>query len=279
MRWPLPLAEAEWVVEGWLAASGFAVTKDAPESSVVRLSGSRGAERREVLLQPNSPLATCVRAGGTPDPAREKELSDLLGRYLAGALRDRPLADDEVPGPVLARRTSAVCIEAHSEGRTLRFSGFALDRGRQILTTAHDLGGVSDVTVTWEDGHRARGRLVRSDPRTDLALVELEQPPPTGVSLKNARGVLAEGEPVYSIGCPSGTGESIRSGRVRPPMVKVGPLHLWAVEMETLPGGSGSPVFDARGNLAGVVKGRLRGTEDAGFLIPVEALLRFLENR
>jgi serine protease Do len=44
-------------------------------------------------------------------------------------------------------------------------------------------------------------------------------------------------------------------------------------------GSSGSPFFDAQGRLAAVVKGRYRGTDSIGFLIPFETLLRFLDRK
>lgn len=278
-RWPLPLAEAEWVVTRWFASTGFEVTRSPPEAGVVRLSGTRGSERRDVLLRPCSALATCVHPGDAPDAAREKELSELLTRHLGGATLDRPLPDSEVPKPVLARKAAAVCIDAQQRGRVLRSSGFGVDGDGQLLTTAHDLEGIREVTVLWEDGRKAKARLVRVDPERDLALLRVAGPVPAAVPLRGARGVLEDGEEVFSIGCPSGVGETIRSGRVRTPMKRVGSLRLWEVEIESLPGGSGSPLFDASGHLAGVVKGRLRGTETTGFVIPVEVILRFLEGR
>jgi S1-C subfamily serine protease len=53
-------------------------------------------------------------------------------------------------------------------------------------------------------------------------------------------------------------------------------MPLWEVRMETIPGSSGGPAFDAGGNLAGLVKGRFRGTKDQGYLIPVGTILEFL---
>jgi S1-C subfamily serine protease len=46
--------------------------------------------------------------------------------------------------------------------------------------------------------------------------------------------------------------------------------------METISGSSGGPAFDAGGNLAGLVKGRFRGSKDQGYLIPVGTILEFL---
>jgi len=49
--------------------------------------------------------------------------------------------------------------------------------------------------------------------------------------------------------------------------------------METLPGCSGSPVFDGQGRFVSVVKGRYRGTETIGFLIPRATVLEFLKEK
>lgn len=145
-----------------------------------------------------------------------------------------------------------------------------------MVTTAHDLEGVRRLTVLRGDGSRSEGTLARLDREADLALIQVSAPRGTAVSLKGARGLLADGEAVFSIGCPTGPAGTVRLGRVRTPLRRVGRQPLWQVEMETLAGSSGSPVFDAAGNLAGVVKGRLRGTEKTGFVIPLDTLLRFL---
>jgi serine protease Do len=76
------------------------------------------------------------------------------------------------------------------------------------------------------------------------------------------------------------TGEKrIFSGAISAPLRKVSDLPLWQVDMETLPGCSGSPVFDGRGMFVSVVKGRYRGTETIGFLIPRATVLEFLKEK
>jgi serine protease Do len=47
--------------------------------------------------------------------------------------------------------------------------------------------------------------------------------------------------------------------------------------MEIHIGSSGSPVFDVQGNLVGIVKGRYRGTQTIGFLIPLETIIAFVK--
>jgi serine protease Do len=54
---------------------------------------------------------------------------------------------------------------------------------------------------------------------------------------------------------------------------------LLQVIMKTLPGGSGSPVFDGEGKLVAMVKGRYRGTDIVGFLTPLDIMRQFLDER
>lgn len=281
-RWPYPLAETERAIGLWLAHAGFEVVRASNESGVVRLSATRGAATKVVILRSCSALATCVAAvtpSGDPDPAWETTLSRLQARYAAGTVLDHPLDDDEVPPAVAARKGAVVCLEVKKGQSTLSFSGFVLDWGGRILTTAHDLDGVRQFSILRAEGTRTEGRLARWDRDADLALIEVAGQPTAGVPLKGARGLLNPGELLFSIGCPTTGRETVRSGRARTPMRRVRNQRLWQVDMETLSGASGSPVFDASGNLAGVVKGRFRGTENTGFVIPMETVVRFLDRQ
>ena len=77
--------------------------------------------------------------------------------------------------------------------------------------------------------------------------------------------------------CPINPGGKVYSGIINSPPRRVKDLMLWQVDMTIHLGSSGSPVFDINGNLVAVVKGRYRGTDSIGFLIPFETLLAFLE--
>ena len=85
------------------------------------------------------------------------------------------------------------------------------------------------------------------------------------------------GDRVYSIGCPNNLNGLVFQGTVNSPPRLVNNQLLWQVNMETHPGSSGSPVFDGNGKFFGVVKGRYRGTDTIGFLIPFKTVNRFLE--
>ena len=89
--------------------------------------------------------------------------------------------------------------------------------------------------------------------------------------------MLQNGDRLFAITCPNGGVATIEPGFLDGPSRRVDGIPLWQVRMHIAPGSSGSPVFDSRGRITAVVKGRFRGTDSVGFLIPFEIILQFLE--
>jgi serine protease Do len=79
------------------------------------------------------------------------------------------------------------------------------------------------------------------------------------------------------VNCPDNPQGRVTAGRINGPPALVNGYPLWQVAMKVVPGTSGSPVFDPDGRLVGVVRGRYRGTESRGFLIPVGTIREFLD--
>lgn len=277
---PLPLAEAETVVSRWLTGAGLDVSRTDAGDGKVLFKASKKGESWEIELAPNSPLAFIMVAGcfrnGEPCPEGTAGLRTYLEGYERGVSVENPGRGQKAPAAVAERGGAIACIRGEGGRGTIQFSGFFVSRDGLILATAHDLEGVPEVTVILRDGERRAGRIVKLDRARDLSLIDTGSGVDASVSLSSGRGGLREGETVYSIGCPGNRPGTVHMGVVDGPRKLVNKLPLWQVDMETFPGGSGSPVFDRQGNLVGVVKGRYRGTDSRGFLIPVETVLEFL---
>jgi serine protease Do len=161
-------------------------------------------------------------------------------------------------------------------GRILQFSGFAVDRSGLIVTTAHDLDGIDEVTV-WSDSiERIRGKVARRDPKRDLTLIRVERGFSAVVPPGKGRRRLNMGEKLFSMVCPVNSHARLRIGVIDEPPAIVKGQPLWQVNMEVSHGDSGGAVLDSKGRLAGVVKGRYRGVWSRGFLIPTDTLREFL---
>jgi len=263
----LPAPETAARLERCLAASGFNVTRHETSGAEIRIDATRGTDARALLVSPRSPLASVVewgpnagdpRATGTPDDLR--------------ACIERGRA----PAEVLAGEKFVACLRTRRDGREIRFSGLLVGTEGTIVTTAHDLDRVEAVSVRLRDGRIVHGTVGRRDPLRDLTRIDLPEPAPGFPLGEKVRDRLFPDEAVFSLGCADGGTVSLQEGRVGGNPRKSGGLPLWAVRMETVPGSSGGPAFDASGKLAGLVKGRFRGTTDRGYLIPVGTIIEFL---
>ena len=263
----LPAPETAARLERCLAASGFDVTRHEIPGAEIRIIASRGADVRTMHISPRSPLASVVEWGSNTGEAHAPGTTDDLRACI-----DR----GEAPAEVLAAEKYVVCLRTRRDGREIRFSGLLIGSDGTIVSTAHDLDRVDTVSVRLRDGRIVPGKIVRRDPLRDLSRIDLPERV-TGFPLEGrGRERLTPDEPVYSLGCADGGSVRLREGRVGENPRVSGGMPLWEVSMETIPGSSGGPAFDAGGNLAGLVKGRFRGTKDRGYLIPTGTIFEFL---
>ncbi len=280
--YPFPISELEKIVSDWLIDSGFEVSQTSSEIGQVRLKALKGNESWHLILRPYSPLASYVTAeyaiNGQPDLVKLNELWSYLERYSRGLASGIKNIDQGIPAAVLYHSESVVCIKAKSGSTPLQFSGFIINKKGLIVSTAHSLKGIHEVLVIMNNSQELKGHLVKMDSYRDLILIDINRKVNSSISFTKARNLLGIGEKVYSIGCPLNHQGRVLSGIIDRLLKQENKLPLWQVDMETLPGSSGSPVFDAKGNLVGIVKGRFRGTDSVGFLIPLETVIEFLRD-
>jgi len=263
----LPAPETAARLERCLAASGFDVARQETAGAEIRIDATRGEDVRAILVSPRSPLASVVEWGPNAGEAHPPGTPDGLRACI-----DRGGASTAV----LAEEKFVVCLRSRRERREIRFSGLLVGAEGTIVSTAHDLDRVEAVTVHLRDGRIVRGKIGKRDPLRDLSRIDLPEPVPGFPVEGRVRDRLTVDEPVYSLGCTDRCAVRLREGRVGGNPRKSGGMPLWEVRMETIPGSSGGPAFDAEGNLVGIVKGRFRGTKDQGYLIPVGTILEFL---
>lgn len=282
--YPLPLAELDEVISNWLTDSGFAVDRSSVKTGKVELYAESENDNWQILLEQHSALATEVQAVlNAEDQSGHKSLGKLwdhISGYIKTTADDHMVEpeelDHDIPLAVLSRMESVVCIKAKTEGRDVQYSGFVVDDGGLILCTAHDLRECQDVTVSLHDGRKLRGHIVKMDAHKDLTLIRVCAKLDGHISLAGGRTLIDLGEKLYTIGCPVNINGSVFSGVMNGPQRRANGQVFWQVNMKIYPGSSGSPVFDVMGNLVAVVKGRYRGTDSVGFLIPLGTIIEFV---
>ncbi|MGV8073243.1 MAG: S1C family serine protease [Syntrophobacteraceae bacterium] len=281
---PFPMVETEHMITRWFMDSGYMISVEDSGSGEKHVSAQKAGEEWQIVLKPSSPLNTEVVArcseAGTRGASRLDELWLLLDTNAQRARADMAAGDraasKAVPDSVLQHEGAIICMENGPGAGHIQLSGFVCDDSGLILTTAHDIKESEALTVIGKDGRRFNGRVAKVDHVRDLALIQSDFRPGVAISLAQDRLTLDRGETIYAIGCPQGVLGTVYVGAVNSPPRLADTIPLWQVSMTVYPGSSGSPVFDAQGNLVGVVKGRYRGTDSVGFIIPMSIVIEFL---
>lgn len=136
-------------------------------------------------------------------------------------------------------------------------SGFIIDQSGFIVTNNHVVEGARQIEVTLTDGRSVTGRVVGTDPATDLALVKI---PADGlpVALFGDSDKLLAGQLVIAIGNPLGFQNTVSTGVVsalgRSIRTDSGRLveNVIQTDVSLNPGSSGGPLVDSRGRVVGV---------------------------
>jgi serine protease Do len=152
-------------------------------------------------------------------------------------------------------------------------SGFIVDPKGVILTNFHVVDGASQVTVQLSDGRKFTSKDVKSDPKTDLAIVRFEAPAELPFLELGDSDKLEIGDRVLAIGAPFGLTGTVTHGIIS---AKGRSLHLNMYEdfLQTdaaiNPGNSGGPLVGLDGKVVGInaaIKSRSGGWQGVGLAI------------
>jgi serine protease Do len=154
-------------------------------------------------------------------------------------------------------------------------SGVILTTDGLIVTNNHVIDGAQTISVRLSDGQTFPATLVGSDSQTDVALIKVEATGLTPVTLGNS-DQLAVGDLTVAIGNPLGElGGTVTDGIIsaldREITLDDQTMNLLQTNAAINPGNSGGGLFDAAGNLIGIVVAKSSGTnvEGLGFAIPI----------
>lgn len=159
-------------------------------------------------------------------------------------------------------------------------SGVIISEDGYIITNHHVIDGANNITVTLRDGTTSyTAVLIGSDPDNDIALLKVDatglHPATFGDSSKLAVGdyVVAIGNPLGELG---GTvTDGIISALARDVTIEGKDMTLLQTNAQISPGNSGGGLFNANGELVGIVNAKDSATEVEGiaFAIPINNVL------
>jgi len=162
-------------------------------------------------------------------------------------------------------------------------SGFIISNDGKIITNAHVVEGADKVTVTLKDGRTIDGKVLGSDPLTDVAVVQVETSNLPTVKLGNSDS-LQVGEWAIAIGNPLGLDNTVTTGIISAKERNGSQIGASDKRVDFLqtdaainPGNSGGPLLNARGEVIGVNTAIIQNAQGLGFAIPIKTAQRIAE--
>jgi putative serine protease PepD len=167
-------------------------------------------------------------------------------------------------------------------------SGFVIDDEGRIITNQHVVGDAETVTVVFEDGEEAQARVVGTDPSTDIALLQLENPGDHELEplpLGSSAG-LEIGDTVVAIGSPFGLQGTLTAGIVSALDREIGAPNGFTIDgaIQTdaalNSGNSGGPLLDSEGRVVGVnsqIQSENGGNVGIGYAVPIDTVRGVVE--
>jgi S1-C subfamily serine protease len=159
-------------------------------------------------------------------------------------------------------------------------SGFIVDANGLILTNAHVVEGVKQVSVLLKDGRRLEGKVLGADPVTDVAVVKVEASSLPIVSLGNS-DQLQPGEWAIAIGNPLGLDNTVTAGIISATGrssadIGVGDRRVGFIQTDAAinPGNSGGPLLNEKGEVVGMNTAIISGAQGLGFAVPINTAKR-----
>ena len=223
---------------------------------------------------------------------------------IAERIEDNPTTDTEkstadsglLRTAKLPTRTVKELVSRFAEGVVLvqtpdgLGSGFVVSDEGYCVTNYHVVEGQTRVAVTifhrTESGEFERVavrdvKIVALNPHFDLALLQI----PAQKDIKFQPVYVAEddsqreGDSVFAIGSPLGLERSVSEGIVSTRNRNMEGIVYLQTTAQINPGNSGGPLFNAKGEVVGVINMKLTFGEGLGFAIPVAYLRHFIQNR
>ncbi len=250
--------------------------------------GGGGIGDGGVTLPPGAtPVASSV---APPPPTAEPTAALPMPGVTAAPLSFAPIAHAADPS-VVTINTVATEVEVspftHRRRQALARglgTGFVVDKNGIILTNNHVIENAQEIEVQLSDQRHFPGKVVGTDPRTDIAVVRIDakglRPLPLGDS-----DAIDVGDWVVAIGNPFGLSHTVSAGIISAkgrtqqdvPLDPAGMYDFLQTDASINPGNSGGPLLNLKGEVVGMNSAiRGGGAQGIGFAIPMNMIKQLL---
>ncbi|MEN6565084.1 MAG: trypsin-like peptidase domain-containing protein [Veillonellales bacterium] len=237
-----------------LGYSSERMAKSAPQNTVVQNMLLPSVAQAQVSESRNTPI---VRAAQAVGPA-------VVG------ITNKAYARDFFNRKVLVQQGSG--------------SGVIFDANGYIATNYHVVQNAQEIAVSLADGRTFNGKVLGTDPATDLAVVKIDATDLPAAAFGNSDNLLV-GEPAIAIGNPLGLEfkGSVTAGVISAlgRSIEIGERKFKLIQTDAAinPGNSGGALVNADGLVIGINSAKISvaGVEGIGFAIPINTARPILQ--
>lgn len=165
----------------------------------------------------------------------------------------------------VTRRVSPAVVSIYSRGGS--GSGVIIRADGVILTNAHVVGNMNQVTVGLATGEERVGRVLGRDQLLDVAVVQIDAPEPLPAAPLGDSDMLQAGQAAIAIGNPAGLERTVTTGVISAldrTIGRAGLEELIQTDAAINPGNSGGPLLDSQGRVVGINTVVLQGGRQGG---------------
>jgi S1-C subfamily serine protease len=164
-------------------------------------------------------------------------------------------------------------------------TGFVWSKEGHVVTNYHVIKGAKTLTVTLQDHRTFEADVVGAEPRKDIAVLKLREPPANLVPIhvREKQLPLEVGQKAIAIGNPFGLDQTLTTGVVSALGREVQGIggvtirDMVQTDAAINPGNSGGPLLDSSGSLIGMntmIYSQSGSSAGIGFAVPASAIKR-----
>jgi S1-C subfamily serine protease len=208
---------------------------------------------------------------GTPSIVGTSTVADLVEKVDAAVVNIDTIARTRAPRDPFYDQFFGGDGQAPEQEEKGVGSGFIVDPNGLVVTNFHVVRGATDIKVTMANGQHYVGRVVGTDPGTDIALVKINaRNLPALRFVQNDKGVRV-GDWVVAIGSPLGLAHTVSVGIVSALNRGIAineRVNFIQTDAAINPGNSGGPLISMTGEVVGVNTAIAAQGQNIGFAIP-----------
>ena len=255
------------------AANAPAAVADKQEASATKKDGAAGPDLIEVSHSPTNGAQDDKSLPGYPSFA---DLVDASRPAVINIFTKTRRKVRTAPNPFVPFAPRERVSESLG-------SGFLIDPSGLALTNHHVIQHATEIEVRLLDERRYKATIVGQDPKTDVALIQLEGAEDLPYLEMADSESLRVGDWVIAIGNPLGLTSTVTAGIASATGRRDVPLNGELVYQDFIqtdasinPGNSGGPLLDIKGQVVGINTAISAEGQGIGFAIPMNMVQEIL---